>query len=348
MKKILILPLLISICFCLIGEPSRYGKTYDQSQLKYYYWDRSYTSYYFYAEHRADSLYKAGFPENAFYYYRSLAYFYPLSYKGWWGIIRCFSGNFENLDFQDSEILIEKLRNSNYKEVGLNEGINVLELWEKQLPSITKAREERAAAEKRKRSDSLYNMKFVRHDGILEQYNGSDSEVIIPLDVTVIGPAAFRNTSVSRIVFHENVMEIGKDAFANCGSLKSIVIPDTVKIIGEGAFRQCMNLESAVIPGSIEVLPNNLFQGCSRLSSVQIEDGVGEIQKSFVGCKKLSAITIPASVLKIGDFAFSACTELKTISIMSDSVIIGRRALYGTHLENKDELVERFGAECFY
>lgn len=109
-----------------------------------------------------------------------------------------------------------------------------------------------------------------------------------------------------------------------------------------------MNLESAVIPGSIEVLPNNLFQGCSRLSSVQIEDGVGEIQKSFVGCKKLSAITIPASVLKIGDFAFSACTELKTISIMSDSVIIGRRALYGTHLENKDELVERFGAECFY
>ena len=137
------------------------------------------------------------------------------------------------------------------------------------MPSITKAREERAAAEKRKRSDNLYNMKFVRHDGILEQYNGSDSEVIIPLDVTVIGPAAFRNTSVSRIVFHENVMEIGKDAFANCGSLKSIVIPDTVKIIGEGAFRQCMNLESAVIPGSIEVLPNNLFQGCSRLSSVQ-------------------------------------------------------------------------------
>ncbi|MCR5290898.1 MAG: leucine-rich repeat domain-containing protein [Treponema sp.] len=331
----------------LFCDESSYDETYDESDLVYFYWDTAYHSYKAYAEYKADYLYDSGNTEDAFWYYRSLAYFYPKFYKGWWGIIRCFSGDFANLDFVDSEILIEKLAKSDYATARSKNETDVLAQWNVQLPAIQKAREERAALEAKKRADNLYNMKFVRHNGVLEQYNGSDPEVIIPEDVTVIGQAAFRQTCVKNVVFHKNVKEIQKDAFANCSGLKGISIPSTVKVIGEGAFCQCMNLESAEIPGTIEVLPNNLFQGCKRLTNVRIGKGVKEIGKSFTSCESLSVITIPSSVEKIGDFAFSACTKLTTISIMSDTVTVGKRTFFGTHLENKEKMIERFGEEAF-
>ena len=330
------------------SEESAYDETYDESDLEYFYWDLSYHSYKAYAEYKADSLYDAGYTEDAFWYYRSLAYFYPKYYKGWWGIIRCFSGNFKNLDFVDSEILIEKLEKSDFKSAKKKNETDVLTQWNNELPAIQKARNERAELEAKKRADNSYNMKYVRHDGVLEQYNGSDPEVIIPEDVTVIGQGAFRQTSISRVVFHKNVKEIQKDAFANCGSLKSISIPSTVKVIGEGAFRQCMNLESVELPGTLEKIPNKLFQGCKRLTNVQIGKGTKEIGVScFTSCESLSAVTIPSTVTKIGDFAFSACPKLTTLSIMSDNVTVGKRSFYGTHLEDKEKLIQRFGEEAF-
>lgn len=353
MKKLLKTLALAALGFTLFSfsaysDESSYDETYDESDLVYFYWDSSYNSYKAYAEYKADFLYESGNTEDAFWYYRVLAYFYPRYYKGWWGIIRCFSGDFENLDFVDSEILISKLEKSDFKSAKKKNENDVLVQWNKELPAIQKARKERAELEAKKRADNLYNMKFVRHNGVLEQYNGSDPEVIIPEDVTVIGQAAFRQTCVSKVVFHKNVTEIQKDAFANCGSLKSISIPSTVKVIGEGAFRQCMNLESVELPGSIKKLPNNLFQGCKRLTNVQIGRGTEEIGKSFTSCESLAAITIPSSVTSIAEFAFSGCTKLTAISIMNDKVTVGKRTFFGTHLENKDAFVARFGEAAFY
>lgn len=349
-KKTLALAAMILVLGSALAysEESPYDETYDEADLVYFYWDLSYLSYKAYAEYRADSLYETGSTEDAFWYYRSLAYFYPKYYKGWWGIIRCFSGDFKNLDFVDSEILIAKLEKSDFKSAHKKNEADVIAQWNKELPSIQKARKERAEREAKKRADNFYNMKFVRHNGVLEQYNGSDGEVIIPEDVTVIGQGAFRQTVVSRVVFHKNVREIQKDAFANCGSLKSISIPSTVEVIGEGAFRQCMNLESVELPGSLEKIPNKLFQGCKRLTNVQIGKGTKEIGGScFTSCESLSAITIPSTVTKIGDFAFSACPKLTNITIMSDNVSVGRRAFFGTHPEDKEKMIQRFGEAAF-
>ena len=353
MKRLYKTLVLAALCFSLFSfsaysEESSYDETYDESDLLYFYWDLSYQSYKSYASYKGDTLYEAGHTEDAFWYYRSLAYFYPKYYKGWWGIIRCYSGDFKNLDFVDSEILIAKLEKSDFTTAKKKSEKDVLAQWNSELPAIQKARKERAELEAKKRADNFYNMKFVRHNGVLEQYNGSDPEVIIPEDVTVIGQGAFRQTCVSRVVFHKNVKEIQKDAFANCGSLKSISIPSTVTVIGEGAFRQCMNLESVELPGSVKKLPNNLFSGCKRLTNVQIGKGTEEIGKCFTSCESLTAITIPASVKTIAEFAFSGCSKLTTISIMNKNATVGKRTFYGTHLENKDDMVKRFGETAFY
>lgn len=346
MKKIILLVSLFVLALPAYVCADTYIFTDDD--LVYFYWDPGYKTYQSYTEYMADSSYETGEVNDALWYYRCLTYFYPDYYKGWWGIIRCYSGNFKDLDFVDSDDYIGKLSKSDYASYKNDEGKDVLDLWETQLPEITKARKERAAAEAKKRADNSYNMKFVRHDGILEQYNGSDPEVLIPEDVTIIGEGAFRQTNIERIVFHKNVKEIQKDAFASCGLLREVVIPSTVTAIGEGAFRQCLHLESAEIPDSIKKMPDNLFQGCTRLKTVTIDNGVKEIGKCFTGCEGLSTILIPPSVKTIGPFAFSGCKNLKTVTIMSNEVSIGKRAFYGTRLEDKDKLSSRFGSIIFY
>ncbi len=333
--------------FALVGLSARTSADiyiFSAGDVSYCYYDSSYDSYQAYAEYKADALFEQGELNDALWYYRNLSYFYPTYYKGWYGIIRCFSRDFENLNFADSEKYMEKLRLCSSISP---EGKTLLAKWDIAWPEIQEQRKMKKEEQDRKRADNFYNMKFIRKNGVLEQYTGSDTEVIIPSDVIIIGQAAFRNTKVETIVFHEKVKEIQKDAFAMCGNLKTVVIPAHVKTLGEGAFRQCNNLEAVEIPASIRVISDNCFAGCGKLKVVSIGNGIREIGKSFTGCKSLSAILVPPSVSSIQDFAFSGCTNLTTFTCLNKNIQLGKRALYGTNLENKDQLAEKFGPEIF-
>jgi len=66
-----------------------------------------------------------------------------------------------------------------------------------------------------------------------------------------------------------------------------------------------------------------------------------------MNCESLSAIIIPRTVTAIGDFAFSQCKNLKTVTLLNDKVTIGRRAFMGCPLTNKDDMIKRFGAAIF-
>lgn len=74
-------------------------------------------------------------------------------------------------------------------------------------------------------------------NGILLQYNGTRSEVIIPDGITVIGGSAFRGcTSLTSVTIPNSVTSIGDYAFYNCPSLTEVSIPESVTEIGEYAF----------------------------------------------------------------------------------------------------------------
>ena len=82
---------------------------------------------------------------------------------------------------------------------------------------------------------------------------------------------------------------IGRETFANCGSLQSIVIPDSVTEIGNSAFSRC-----------------------ERLESLSIGSGVTSIgENAFLACRELSEVTIPARVTQIGEDAFAMCAALE-------------------------------------
>lgn len=149
----------------------------------------------------------------------------------------------------------------------------------------------------------------------------------------------------------DNVTMIGKNAFEECTWIKKIHIPDSVTKIENAAFRNCINLESISLPGEIAEIESYTFCGCENLKSIDIPYGVTKIGDSaFSGCSRLINIDIPNSVTEIRDWAFQSCKNLESINLPSGIEEISGCLFMGCkHLKNIDipYNVERIGWNAF-
>lgn len=115
---------------------------------------------------------------------------------------------------------------------------------------------------------------FVIRAGVLEKYNGSSLNVIIPDDVISISEEAFRNLNIESVTIPKSVIEIrghwGRiyGAFSYCNNLKKIVIPKNVSEIGPYAFYSCKKLEEVVIENDDVVIKTGAFLNCTSLHNV--------------------------------------------------------------------------------
>ena len=195
-------------------------------------------------------------------------------------------------------------------------------------------------------------------DGILVEYLGNDSSVVIP----------------------DGVIKIDDRVFLNRYTVKSVSIPVTVKKINEYAFNTLTDIhyagtreqwnnvrksivwrkrmpadvvhcidgdvklpqfyirdnmlkfyygtdDSVVIPEDVNIIGNAAFEDSKSLVSITIADGVTEIwERAFMFCKVLKSIVIPDSVMKIGESAFQNCNSLKSIVIPDSVTEIGESA----------------------
>lgn len=124
--------------------------------------------------------------------------------------------------------------------------------------------------------------------GVLSEYTGNESNVLIPSKVG-----------------SSNITAIGTGAFMENDDITSVSIPPTVTRIGMEAFSDCTNLRSVSLPSSLESIGVAAFYGCSSLTSVTIPDGTKTISdEAFSYCEKLSSVTIPDSVTNISEDAF--------------------------------------------
>ncbi len=93
---------------------------------------------------------------------------------------------------------------------------------------------------------------FVISNGVLKDYRGLESNVVIPDGVEVIGPSAFTERSgIQSISFPHTLNTIGSYAFYNCSDLESVSLPDGLVEIGNYAFGKCKKLKNIAIPDSV-------------------------------------------------------------------------------------------------
>ena len=178
-------------------------------------------------------------------------------------------------------------------------------------------------------------------NGVLLNYRGCDSNVVIPSTVTSIGFSAFRDCeSLVSVVIPDSVTFIGSSAFYHCSKLTSVTLSNSLTFINDYSFAYCESLTSITIPNSVTSINPRAFAGCENLTSVTIPDSVTSIDlEAFMGCG-LTSITIPDSVTSIGDRAFAGCSGLADEA----GCIVVRNVLHGYASSSSDVVIPNSSA----
>ena len=176
--------------------------------------------------------------------------------------------------------------------------------------------------------------------------------VIIPDSVTEIGYEAFQGCKqLESLTIGRSVKTMGH--FRGCHNIKSLtwnavnlygiiddrsnieqfIIGENVELVPRGII-DGSKIQSLTIPSSVTMIENGAFNSCSKLTSIVVEPG-NQIYDSpdncngivetathtlIAGCK---GTVIPNSVVALGDWAFTNCTELTEITIPNSVISIG-------------------------
>ncbi|MBQ7012704.1 MAG: leucine-rich repeat domain-containing protein [Oscillospiraceae bacterium] len=136
----------------------------------------------------------------------------------------------------------------------------------------------------------------------------------------------------------DTVTSIGEEAFTDCRSLASLNIPDSVTEIGDRCFYRCESLEMVSLPQCLRRIGAYALSGTPFEESLEeeefvileggllyryqgndmnvvIPDGVTSIcGAAFAGCE-METVKIPDSVQYIGNYAFTHCENLTSVTI---------------------------------
>ena len=149
------------------------------------------------------------------------------------------------------------------------------------------------------------------------------------------GDNCFRNNEnlVSTISFNGST-KIGANAFYNCAKAKFVDFGDTLTSIGAQAFYACPSIGAYRIPDSVLSVGYGAFaytysdsQSSSVLNeprSCYIGTGITEIPDScFTMAAQIQSVNIPSNVRRIGDYAFSNCYRIMSLTLHEGLEYIG-------------------------
>ena len=158
-------------------------------------------------------------------------------------------------------------------------------------------------------------------------------EITIPAGVKNWGEFIFYGSTLETVTFADGLETIGEKSFRGTTTLKTIHFPNTLKEIKDRAFYEIDDLEEIVLPASITKLGEFVFYGGS-LKKATISEGATTVwDGAFRGCEDLIEVNLPSTITEIGERAFYDCRRLESIIIPASVTKIGAYAFSGTDLE---------------
>ncbi len=144
--------------------------------------------------------------------------------------------------------------------------------------------------------------------------------ITFPSTLTSVGNNAFNGcNNLKTISLPGNLEKLGYGCFSGCKSLTTVTLPEKVLDVPESAFENCANLQSVAMGKYVKSIGENAFYGCGVLTTVSLPNSLTSIGNgAFANCKAMSKIDIPDEVI-IGDYVFSGCSSLTSITASSNS-----------------------------
>ena len=196
----------------------------------------------------------------------------------------------------------------------------------------------------------------------------------VSYNVTALGDECFRDcSSLTSVTMPEGVTSLGTRCFYGCSSLTSVTIPESATSLGEWCFYGS-SLTSVTIPESVTSLGDYCFYGCSSLTSVTIPESVTTLGTScFCNCPGLTNMqvaegnsvydsrdncnaiietasntmlagckntVIPTTVTSLGDYCFSGCSSLTSVTIPESVTSLSSWCFYGCSSLTKMQVAE--------
>ena len=182
--------------------------------------------------------------------------------------------------------------------------------------------------------------------------------------------------ALTSLTLSNNIKSVGDGLFEGCISLTSVNIPSSISSTGHSVsinldiFKDCTSLENIdvgednrnysskdgvlfnkdqtelllypkgktgayVVPNTVTNIKEDAFENCKSLTSITLPDSLTKIEQFAFSGSSIESITIPASVSMIGFCAFSGCKELTNITINEGVTYIDSYAFnYCTALES--------------
>lgn len=201
-------------------------------------------------------------------------------------------------------------------------------------------------------------LKEIRSDA----FCGTDlTEFIAPDSLTNVWSYAFKDCAALSAVELKNVRSVGDGAFGNCTALRSIRLSDKMTELSDHIFDGCSSLADIDMPDNPIAVSFSMFNGTAYynepsnwengvlyvdgyliavskdfapLTEYTVKDGtivIADDAFSGVGySSKLKKITLPTSLYRIGQYAFSKLFSLTEINIPDTVRSIGYGAFSGT------------------
>ena len=169
------------------------------------------------------------------------------------------------------------------------------------------------------------------------------TELELPGSVTHLGCRIIEGTSISSITVPKSIKSVGANyggPFANCTSLSYITIEDGITSLPNHIFDNVKYVDEIVIPESVTSIGNNAFERCTSLKEINIPKDVSSIgEKAFQNCSNLRNVTLNYNSARefscrIGNYAFTGCTSLTSLTIPQSVTYLGTRVIENTGISS--------------